>query len=213
MKFGRALSFAALAALLPACHGDGKNEDQGRFVLFVEDFSSPALSQDWIQFGAGTVALDTVEGTPPPSLSVGPPLGPTGASISITNDQTFPATSFLTVSVNVLLNSFPAPLGSGTAGFTVFDPAFPSIQASVVYDVASFSFQFFIGIVEGPKILDPGGWHTIEFSITPSGSASWRIDGVTQQVVTDFLPVDLSLRLRNDSDAIFNFDSVIVTSP
>jgi hypothetical protein len=213
MRFGRALALAALAAVLPACNDGDRDEEQGRFVLFTEDFSGPALSPVWIQFGAGTVAFDTVEGTPPPSLSVGPPLGPTGANIRLTLDASFPATGSLSVAVDLLLNSFPTPLGTGVAGFTVFDPASPSVQATVLYDAATFSIQFSIGILEGPKIPDPGGWHRIEFSVNPQGTAQWRIDGVVQQVVTDFPAVDLTLSLRNESDSIFNFDSIIITSP
>ena len=213
MRLGRALSLAALAAVLPACNDGGRDDDQGRFVLFTEDFSGAALSPVWIQFGPGTVAFDTVEGTPPPSLSVGPPLGPTGATIRITTDASFPATASLTVSVDLLLNAFPSPLGTGFAAITVFDPASPSVQATVFYDVATFSIQFSIGIVQGKTILDPGGWHRIAFSINAAGTASWSIDGVVQQVVADFPAIDLTLTLRNESDAIFNFDSVIITSP
>ena len=213
MRFGRALSLAALAAVLPACNEGGGNDEQGRFVLFREDFSAPVLSPVWIQLGAGTVAFDTVEGTPTPSLAVGPPLGPTGANIRITTDARFRALASLTVSVDLLLNTFPSPLGSGTAGFIVFDPAAPAVQAAVVYDVATFSIQFSIGIAQGTKILDPGGWHQIAFSINAAGAASWSIDGVVQQVVADFPAVDLTLTLRNESDAVFNFDSILITSP
>ena len=213
MTFGRALSLVALAAVLPACHDGDGDDEQGRFVLFTEDFSSPALSPVWIQFGPGTVSLDGAEGTPPPSLSAGPPLGPTGATLRITTDASFPATASLTVSVDLLLNAFPSPLGTGFAAVTVFDPASPSVQATALYDVATFSIRFSIGIVEGKTILDPGGWHRIAFSIDASGSASWSVDGVVQQVVADFPAVDLTLSLRNESDAVFNFDSVIITSP
>jgi hypothetical protein len=213
MRFGRALSLAALAAVLPACNDRDRDVEQGRFVLFTEDFSGPALSPVWIQFGPGTVAFDSAEGTPAPSLSVGPPNGPTGATIRITTDASFPATASLTVSVDLLLNAFPSPLGTGFAAITVFDPASPSLQATVLYDVATFSIQFSIGIVEGPKILDPGGFHRIEFSVDGARKASWRIDGVVQQEVADFPAVDLTLSLRNESDSIFNFDSIIITSP
>ena len=213
MRFGRALSLAALAAVLPACGDGGGSEPQGRFVLFTENFADPALNQVWIQLGAGTVQFDSVNGTPPPSLSVGPPLGPTAANIRLTTDARFIATNSLSIAMDLLLNSFPTPLGSGTAGFTVFDPDFPNVQATVLYDVATFSIQFSIGIVEGPKILDVGGFHHIEFSVSSTGTASWKIDGVTQQVVTGFHAVNLTLTLRNESDSIFNFDSVIITSP
>ena len=141
MRFGRALSLAALAAVLPACDG-GDDDDQGRFVLFAEGFTEPTLSQVWTQSGAGTVEFDDIEGTPRPSLSTSPPLGPTGASLRLTADQLFPARASLTMSVDLLLNSFPPPLGTGIAGITVFDPDFPSVQASALYDAETFTIQF-----------------------------------------------------------------------
>lgn len=212
MSVGRAIALAALAAVVPACH-DGDGDDSGRFVLFLEDFSSPTLSPVWLVSGQGIVVLDNIEGTPFPSLSLIPPNGPALSSIRVTTDQLFTALAPLTFSVNVFLTAFPTPLGSGTAGITIFDPVSPSIQASALFDAETFTIQFSIGVIESPKIPDSGGFHTITFIVNGAGTATWMLDGVVQLVVAGFPAVDLTLSLRNDSDSVFNFDSIFVASP
>lgn len=211
MNVGRVLALASLSVVVPAC-GDGGGES-GRFVLFFEDFSAPALDPVWIVAGQGTVVLDGAEGTPPPSLSLSPPNGPALSSLRLTADTSFPATTPLTVSVDFLLNAFPSPVGFGIAGITVFDPAFPSVGASALYDAEAFTIQFEIDGILGPAIADPGGWHVMVFQVDGAGRASWTMDGVLQQAATGFSAINLVLRLRNDSDSVFNFDTILVASP
>ena len=213
MRVGKLLVLLALAAVVPACHDGRERPGPGRFVLFVEDFSSPTLSPAWIVDGSGTVAIDTLEGTPAPSVSLIPPNGPALASLRLTTDPLFSTASPLTISVDVLLLEFPAPTGFGTGAVTLFDPAFPSVGASVLLDAELGTIEFEIDGVLGPVVSDPGGWHQVTFSVDAAGTASWSLDGVVQQVVTAFPIADLALRLRNDSDSVFNFDSILVTSP
>jgi hypothetical protein len=212
MRVGRLPALLALAAVLPAC-GGGRDEPAGRFILFSEDFAATTLSGAWIVSGGGAVEIDTLEGTPAPSLSLFPPNGPAFATLTVTTSAVFSAASPLSFEVDVLLLEFPAPTGLGSAAVTIFDPAFPATGASALYNPETFTIDFEINGVLGPAVVDAGGWHRVMFSIDAAGRASWWMDGVLQQTVAGFPIADLVLRLRNDSDSVFNFDSVLVTSP
>jgi hypothetical protein len=213
MREGKGLVLLALAVMVPACgNGNGGRESTQRFVLFTEDFAETSLPPDWTVSGSGTVVIDTAQGTPAPSLSLFPPNGPALSSLRVTTAPDFTTATPLSVQVDLLFAD-PSVIGTGTAAVTLLDPTAPGVGASAVYNAQLGRIRFAIGGVLGPEIDDPGGWRRVTFRVDANGTATWTLDGAVLQVVPNFPLAELALRVQNDSDAVFNFDSVVVTSP
>lgn len=211
----RRLLLLLFAAVLPACGGGHRHAGPPpAAILFAEDFAGPVLSPDWAVSGTGTTAFD-LEGTPGPGLSLAPPPGPPGtfASIRVTTEPPDFGSPPVSISVDLLYLAEGLPSGSGSAGIEIFDPAAPSIGASLFYDAATGDLSFEINGALAPLQVDPGGWHTYTFSVDSGGTAIWTIDGAVHFLVTGFPPANLALSLFNDSNSVFTFDSVLVTSP
>jgi hypothetical protein len=220
MKMWRALALLVLAGVIPACGGGhpGPPPPPPAEVLFADDFNGPSLDPHWAVTGSGAFSFDSV-GSPPPSLSTAPPPGSAPgdkASLDFTAIvPPFPSTS-VTFSVDVLVRAISSRGGEGFASTVIFDATSSAILAratSSLTGALGSTVEFEITGSLGPAFADTGGFHRLEFSIDASGVASWFVDGGAIMVKPSFPVTNLGFSLRNDSDSVFDFDSVLVTSP
>ena len=204
----RVLGFVAFGLVVPACGGH-RSSSPAPAILFAEGFAS-FPNPDWTVDGSGVVSVDGTTGTPVPSLSTEPGSAP---KASLTIQSTVPVGGTdLSFSADVLLADVGP--GGGAGSFVVRDSSGVSVVAAAAIAGESGTLTLTIDGAPSPPLGLSAGWHGFDFTFDAAGNASWFVDGVLQFSASGFVPPDFMIvSLENTSGAVFNFDSVFVTSP
>jgi hypothetical protein len=206
----------AVAAAVPACGGSSGGGTAPGANLFSDNFNVYPDALKWTaNGGGGTDAQDAVNGSPAPSLSM---TGSTNDDPSITSVTAF-TTPSLTLSVRVACQ---AGSTKGTAVVTVAETSGPT-AAFFSWDSATGATVFDIDgtAAAGPVLAADGAFHTVVFKVDGAGNMTINLDGGATEVGpvawpatnTNTLSLTTNIPGGGGTPAIFNFDTVSVTSP
>ena len=223
-----ALLLIAAALLIPACGDNSKpapaptpSGSPTTNVLFSEDFGTVFPGSNWtpvLTTGSGATAIvDGSAGAPAPSLAMTTSSDP--SSVATTTVLAF-ASRPLTVTVQMAASNDNE--GSGAVG--IFDSTGMPIAVAEWHPASPSAITLrILGTTLGVTPPSPGpGFHTFQFTVTDTGSASWTIDGAGVPAMTqagfpvDMVNVQLYANIPStpaSAYAVFRFDNVLVTSP
>lgn len=209
------------AALIPACGSSGGGAllpGGGGTTLFANDFSVFPDAAAWtVTAGGGAVAQDLVNGSPgAPSVSL---TGGNNDTPSITAVGAF-TTPSLTISARIALQAGGT---KGTGSMTITETGGPTV-AFMQWDSATGATVFNIdgNVAAGPVLAADGAFHTVVFSVDAAGNATINLDGGATEVgpfawpaalAGNTLTLGATIPAGPGTPAVFNFDTVTITSP
>lgn len=206
------------AAVVPACgsSGGGLLPGGGGTSLYSSDGTFPDAAKWSAVTGAGSVTQDGVNGSPAaPSITM---TGGNGQNASITTLAAF-TTPSLTISVRIACLSGV----EGTGIVTITEAGGPTV-AFMQWDSATGATLFNIDgtAAAGPGLLTDGAFHTLVFTVNGAGNATLDLDGGAVEVgpvawpngiTSNTLTLGVSIPGGGGANAVFNFDTVSVTTP
>jgi hypothetical protein len=188
--------------------------------LFADGFDGTFPGTGWTApaiTGSATAVIDAGTGSPAPSLK----MSTTAVTSTVKTDTT---TAFsnpsLTISVS-MADLSSAATEQGTGMISILD-ATPAVVASASWDNTTGNITLHIngGAADAQIALAADGtFHRVVFSVSPTGTATWSLDGAAASVTQTAFPagmLKLELGASFGTGTVwpsFFFDNVSITSP